>query len=43
MDSEIAGYANNITPYTCADDIPSVITQLESTTSKLFLGLPIII
>ena len=35
-DSEIASYADDTTPYSCADDIPSVITQLQSTTSKLF-------
>ena len=35
-DSEIASYADDATPYSCADDIPSVITQLQSTASKLF-------
>ena len=35
-DSEIVSYADDITPYSCADDIPSVITQLQSTASKLF-------
>ena len=30
-DSEIASYAVDRTPYSCADDIPSVITQLQST------------
>ena len=35
-DSQIASYANDTTPYSCADDIPNVITQLESTASKLF-------
>ena len=35
-DSEIASCADDTTPYSCADDIPSVITQLQSTTSKLF-------
>ena len=34
-DSEIASYADDTTPYSCADDIPSVITQLQSTASKL--------
>ena len=34
--SEIASYADDTTPYSCADDIPSVITQLQSTASKLF-------
>ena len=43
-DSEIASYADDTTPYSCTDDIPSVITQLQSTASKLFfLGLPITI
>ena len=35
-DSEIASYADDTTSYSCADDIPSVITQLQSTASKLF-------
>ena len=35
-DSEIASYADDTTPYSCADDMPSVITQLQSTASKLF-------
>ena len=35
-DSEIASYADDATPYSCADDIPSVITQLQSKASKLF-------
>ena len=35
-DSEIASYADDATPYSCADDIPSVITQLQSSASKLF-------
>ena len=35
-DSEIPSYADDTTPYSYADDIPSVITQLQSTESKLF-------
>ena len=35
-DSEIASYADDTTPYSCAGDISSVITQLQSTASKLF-------
>ena len=36
-DSEIASYANDTTtPDSCTDDIPSVITQLQSTASKFF-------
>ena len=35
-DSEIASYADDTTPYSCADDIPSVITPLQSEASKLF-------
>ena len=35
-DSEIASYADDTTPYSCADDTPTVITQLQSTASKLF-------
>ena len=35
-DSEIASYADDTTPYSCADDIPSIITQLQSTASKIF-------
>ena len=35
-DSEIASYANNTTPDSCADNITTAITQLQSTASKLF-------
>ena len=35
-DFEIAWYANNTTPYSCADDMRSIITQLQSTARKLF-------
>ena len=50
-DSEITSYADDTTPYSCADDIPSAITQLQPTarklfswfTNKFFLGLPITI
>ena len=35
-DSETASYADDTTPYSCADDMPSVITQLHSTARKLF-------
>ena len=35
-DSETASYGDDTTPYFCADNIPNVITQLQSTTSKLF-------
>ena len=35
-DSEIASYADDTIPYSCADGVPSVITQLQSTASKLF-------
>ena len=35
-DSEIASYADDTTPYSCANDIPSVIKQLQSVASKLF-------
>ena len=35
-DSEIASYADNTTPYSCANDLPSIITQKQSTASKLF-------
>ena len=34
--SEIASYAHDKTSYYCAEDIHSVITQLQSTASKLF-------
>ena len=34
-DTEVASYADDTTPC-CADDIPSVIKQLQSTASKLF-------
>ena len=35
-DFEIAWYANNTTPYSCADDMRSIITQLQSTARKIF-------
>ena len=35
-DSEIASYADNTTPYSCNNGIPSVIAQLQSTASKPF-------
>ena len=35
-DSEIASYVDDTTPYSCTDDISSVITQLQSTASELF-------
>ena len=35
-DSEIGSYANDTTPYSCTDGIPSTIKQLQSTASKLF-------
>ena len=35
-DSEIPSYANDTSPYSRADAIHSVITQLQSTASKLF-------
>ena len=34
--SKIASFTDDTTPYSCADDIPSVITQLQSTASELF-------
>ena len=34
-DSEIESYADDINLYSCADDMSSVITQLQSTASKL--------
>ena len=33
---DIASYADNITPYTCARDTPTVISELQSTSEKLF-------
>ena len=33
--SEIASYADDTTPYSCTDDIPSVFTQLLSTSREL--------
>ena len=35
-DSEIASYVDDTIPYSCADGVPRVITQLHSTVSKLF-------
>ena len=35
-DSEIASYVDDTIPYSCADGVPRVITQLHSTASKLF-------
>ena len=33
-DSAVAGYSDDTTPYSCAYDIPSVITQLQATNRK---------
>ena len=33
---DIASYADDITPYTCARDTPTVISELQSTSEKLF-------
>ena len=35
-DCKIARYADYTTTYSCADDIPSVITQLQSKAGKRF-------
>ena len=35
-DSNVASYADDTTPYTCATDIPSVALELQTTTTKLF-------
>ena len=33
---DIASYTDDATPYTCARDIPTVISELKSTSVKLF-------
>ena len=33
---DIASYADDATPYTCARDTPTVISELQSTSEKLF-------
>ena len=33
---DIASYADDTTPYTCARDTPTVISELQSTSEKLF-------
>ena len=35
-DSNVASYADDTTPYSCAIDIPSVALELLSSESKLF-------
>ena len=35
-DSDIENYADNTTPYACASDINTVISELQITASKLF-------
>ena len=47
-DSEVADCSDDTTPYSCAYDIPSVITQLQAINWKsiffqIFLGLSITI
>ena len=33
---DIASYADDTAPYTCARDTPAVISELQSTSEKLF-------
>ena len=35
-DSDISNYADDTTPYACASDINTVISELQITASKLF-------
>ena len=35
-DSNVAGYADDTTPYSCATDIPSVALELQASATKLF-------
>ena len=35
-DSNVASYAHNTTPYSCAIDIPSVALELQASGTKLF-------
>ena len=35
-DSDFGNYADNTTPYTCACEIHTVISELQITASKLF-------
>ena len=36
-DSNVASYADDTTPYSCATDIPSVALELQASATKLFL------
>ena len=42
-DSNVASYADDTTPYSCATDIPSVALELQASAAKLFLWLKITI
>ena len=35
-DSNVASYADDITPYSCATDIPRAALELQASVSKLF-------
>ena len=42
-DDNITSYADDTTPYSCAQDIPSVISELQRITKKFLIGVKIII
>ena len=42
-DGNITSYADDTTPYSCAQDIPSVISELQRIAEKFLIGVKIII
>ena len=42
-ESNIADYADDTTPYSCATQIPTVISELQESQKRFLIGLSIII
>ena len=42
-ENDIANYADDTTPYSCGTDIPTVISELQDISVKVFIGLVMII
>ena len=42
-ENDIANYTEDITPYSCGTDIPTVISELQDISVKVFIGLVMII
>ena len=42
-ENDIANYADDTTPYSCGTDIPTVISELQDISTKVLIGLVIII